>query len=202
MVSIIDYGLGNLASVQKALNKLSIGNVITDDHSVIRSSRAILLPGVGSFQQGMQNLRSKGLDRLLTEEVMVNKKKFLGICLGMQLVATHGTEPVDCEGLGWVTATVKKIERNTMRIPHLGWNDTNFSEQASADLGVSTEGTNYYFIHSYQMVPDNRSHIIATADYGGEIVAGIRHDNILAFQFHPEKSQATGLHLLQQYLSN
>jgi len=201
VIAIIDYGLGNLASVQKALNFLSLSNVITDDHSVIRSSKAILLPGVGSFEQGMKNLAEKGLDKLLNTEVVEKKKKFLGICLGMQLVANWGTEPRRTNGLGWIDGQVEKITAPNLRVPHLGWNEVSFNEELSRDLTLEPTGNNYYFIHSYHFIPADPAHIVATAPYGHSIVAGVKKDNILAFQFHPEKSQAAGLSLLKNYFT-
>ena len=122
MVAIIDYGMGNVASVQKALNFLKIENIITADHNEISASTAILLPGVGSFKQGMANLNERGLVELLTKEVIENKKKFLGICLGMQLIMDQGSEPEVTKGLGWISGEVIKFELENLAIPHMGWN--------------------------------------------------------------------------------
>lgn len=201
MIAIIDYGLGNLASVQKALDFLSLPNVITDDHEQIRKASAIILPGVGAFGQGMKNLAAKGLVDLLTEEVVVNKKKFLGICLGMQLIAKTGTEPVETPGLGWIDATVVKIDEPELRVPHLGWNEIVYDEARSSAWAAGIPDKNFYFIHSYHFVPDHPEDAVATVNYGRSIVAGVQKDNILAFQFHPEKSQAAGLQLLKNYFS-
>ena len=122
MVAIIDYGMGNVASVQKALNFLKIENIITADHNEISASTAILLPGVGSFKQGMTNLHERGLVELLTKEVVENKKKFLGICLGMQLIMDQGSEPEVTKGLGWISGEVIKFELENLAVPHMGWN--------------------------------------------------------------------------------
>jgi imidazole glycerol-phosphate synthase subunit HisH len=198
MIAIIDYGMGNLASVEKALNFLNLPNTITKDHSIIRSARAIILPGVGSFPQAMKNLSDAGLVELLTEEVIGKKKKFLGICLGMQLVATKGTEHEDCLGLGWIDGKIIKIEADGRRIPHLGWNEIIYKKDSYfKDL----PDTNFYFIHSYHFVPEYEENIVAKVCYGQDLVAGVQKDNILAVQFHPEKSQAAGLTLLKNYFT-
>jgi glutamine amidotransferase len=197
MIAIIDYGMGNLASVQKALNFLKLPNIITNDHSEIRSAGQIILPGVGSFAKAMENLNSAGLVELLTEEVVVKKKKFLGICLGMQLVATIGTEPYECQGLGWIEGEVIKMSDSNIRIPHLGWNDIKCSDDP---VFKTISDFDFYFIHSYHFKAKHSADIIATTNYGQNLVAGLRKDNIAAFQFHPEKSQASGLTLLKNYL--
>jgi len=198
MVAIIDYGMGNVASVQKALTFLKINSQITSDHELIKNSSCILLPGVGSFLQGMKNLQKKKLDEVLTEEVLTKKKKFLGICLGMQLLAETGTEPVENKGLGWVKGTVKKIENIPQRVPHMGWDNI--------DVKIDTHyknipGNDFYFIHSYHLVPENKDIIAATVNYGFDIVASIQQDNIFATQFHPEKSQMAGLSLLKTFFN-
>lgn len=196
MVAIIDYGMGNVASVQKALNFLKIENVITCDHEVIKNAKTILLPGVGSFVQGMKNLTERGLDKLLTDEVVVKKKNFIGICLGMQLIMENGTEPFECKGLGWIKGNVIKFELENLSVPHMGWNnihvlnDTYYKECKTND---------FYFIHSYHVVPEYKQDIAITVEYGFDVVASIQKDNIFATQFHPEKSQNAGLSLLKTY---
>jgi glutamine amidotransferase len=196
MVAIIDYGMGNVASVQKALNFLKIENVITDDHEVIKEAKTILLPGVGSFVQGMKNLNDRGLVELLTNEVVVKKKNFIGICLGMQLIMEKGMEPFESKGLGWVKGSVVKFELQDLNVPHMGWNniqvlnDTYYQECQTDD---------FYFIHSYHVVPENKEDIATTVNYGFDVVASIQKDNIFATQFHPEKSQNAGLSLLKTF---
>ena len=199
MVAIIDYGMGNVASVQKALNFLKIENCITNNHQEIKNATAILLPGVGSFTQGMKNLRERELDVLLTEEVIVNKKKFLGICLGMQLILEKGMEPNENKGLGWIKGEVIKFEMTDLSVPHIGWN--NITVQNSSDFN-DCKSLDFYFIHSYHAVPSDENDIAATVDYGIKAVASIKKDNIFATQFHPEKSQSAGLELLKNYFKN
>jgi glutamine amidotransferase len=196
MVAIIDYNMGNVASVQKALNFLNIPSVVTNNHKAISDSDFILLPGVGSFRQGMENLKRKELDKLLTDLVMGEKKSFLGICLGMQLIAKKGTEPEDCVGLDWVEGTIVKIEEQNLRVPHMGWNNIDIKKQRYFD---NLQGKDFYFIHSYHFIPDNKDVIAATVEYGRELVAAVQKENIFATQFHPEKSQVAGLSLLKNY---
>jgi len=198
MVAIIDYGLGNLASVEKSLNYLNIKNIVTDDEAVINKSSSILLPGVGSFAQGMKNLKEKKLDLILKKEVIDKKKKFLGICLGMQLIFEKGYEPVLTEGLGWIKGEVKKIVSKSLRVPHLGWNNVSFSPNSFDD----NIDSNYYFIHSYHAIPDNINLIDSYFVYGEKMVASVKSDNIYATQFHPEKSQEAGLNLLKKFFCN
>ena len=198
MISIIDYGMGNLASVEKALNHLGFSTNITNNHDEIRSSNAIILPGVGSFQQGMENLKRKKLDELLTEEVILNKKPFLGICLGMQLILEFGSEPQKCKGLGWIEGEVVKMNNNQRPVPHLGWNKI----YSPNDNNVNDDlNNNFYFIHSFHAVP-NEDVIDTLTMYEFEMVASIRKENIFATQFHPEKSQKAGLELLKKYFED
>jgi imidazole glycerol-phosphate synthase subunit HisH len=199
MVAIIDYGMGNVASVQKALNFLKLESIITSDFKEIDSSEYIILPGVGSFFQGMQNLRNNGMDRFLTEQVIQKKKRFLGICLGMQLLAETSAEPYDNPGLGWVKGHVIKFENIPFRIPHMGWNNIDVKINS---YYKDIPRKDFYFIHSYHFVPDNKAVIAATTNYGFEIVASIQQDNIFATQFHPEKSQEAGLSVLKTFFSN
>ena len=198
MVAIIDYGMGNVASVQKALDLLQVKSVITAEHSQIRDAEYILLPGVGSFMQGMKNLSERGLDNLLTEEVILKKKKFMGICLGMQLIMEQGTEPVANPGLGWIKGSVNKFEVADLRVPHMGWNDITVINDT---FYKTIDKKDFYFIHSYHVVPENREVIAATVNYGFEVVASMQKDNIFTTQFHPEKSQTAGLAVLKSYFN-
>jgi glutamine amidotransferase len=196
-VAIIDYLMGNVASVQKALNFLRVPSSITNDFTEIRKADYIILPGVGSFQQGMYNLEKLGLVEVLTEEVMHRKKPFLGACLGMQLIACTGYEPVQHPGLGWIKGEVVKIKSNGKRIPHLGWNnptilkDTYFKNLTNPD---------FYFIHSYHFQIEEDDVVSSTVEYGETLVSSVEKDNIFATQFHPEKSQHAGLTVLKNFL--
>ncbi|HLP56509.1 MAG TPA: imidazole glycerol phosphate synthase subunit HisH [Fluviicola sp.] len=193
---VIDYGMGNVASVQKALRFLQIDSVVSNDKTIIREASALILPGVGAFAQGMHNLHESGLVGVLHEEVLQNKKPFLGICLGMQLLATTGTEPHTCQGLGWVAGTVRKMEDSVLRIPHLGWNTVERTRESDI---IQQDKTDCYFIHSYHFDAEDPNVVLATVDYGKTYVAAIEQNNIFATQFHPEKSQDAGLAMLKQF---
>ena len=196
MVVIIDYGMGNLASVQKALNLLKIENVITNNHDIIKKANSIILPGVGSFSQGMQNLRELGLVDLLTNQVANKQIPFLGICLGMQLIMERGNEPKQCLGLGWIKGDVLKFELTELNVPHMGWNNIKIKKEPYFN---NCKLKDFYFIHSYHVVPEKNEDIAATVNYGFEVVASVQKDNIFATQFHPEKSQETGLSILKTF---
>ena len=193
MVVIIDYGMGNLASVQKSLNFLSIKSVITNNHEVIKKANIIILPGVGSFSQGMQNLRELGLIDILTNQVVKKKIPFLGICLGMQLIMERGNEPKQCLGLGWIKGDVLKFKLTELNVPHMGWNNIKIKKEPYFN---ECKLKDFYFIHSYHVVPKKDEDIAATVSYGFEVVAAIQRNNIFATQFHPEKSQEAGLSIL------
>lgn len=198
-IAIVKYGMGNVASVQKAINKLGYISIITNNHDEIKKSDLILLPGVGSFKKGMENLREFGLVDLLTEEVLVNKKPFLGICLGMQLLALTGTEPEVVNGLGWIDGEVVKIESSkTLRVPHLGWNSV--SSISKDGFYSEFNGQDYYFIHSYHFRVANKNEVVLTVPYDLDLVAAVQKDNIFAMQFHPEKSQDAGMKLLKKII--
>ena len=199
MVVIIDYGMGNLASVKKAFDALNIENKITSNLQEIKHSSSIVLPGVGSFSQGMKNLKENNLVDTLTEEVMVKKKPFLGICLGMQLIFDKGNEPEPSIGLGWISGEVKKINfPENIKLPHLGWNVIKKSNKKEYKEELIN---NFYFIHSYHVIPENSNDIHNYVYYGTDLVASIKRDNIFATQFHPEKSQEAGLLLLKNYFN-
>lgn len=199
MIAIVDYGMGNVASVQKALNFLNLKSIITNDHHIITEANYIVLPGVGSFKQGMANLKEHKLDELLTKLVINEKKNFLGICLGMQLIAEYGNEPERCKGLGWIKGEVKKIDAPHLRIPHMGWNDIEVKNETFFNGILSKD---FYFIHSYHFDAANTNDVSSYVNYGDKLVSSIQHENMFATQFHPEKSQDSGLQLLRNYFSN
>ena len=199
MIAIVDYGMGNLASVQKALNFLNLKSIITKDHQLIAVANYIVLPGVGSFKQGMSNLKEHKLDELLTKLVIHEKKNFLGICLGMQLIAEFGNEPEKCQGLGWIKGEVKKMESQHLRIPHMGWNNIDIINETYFNGILSKD---FYFIHSFHFDVTNIKDVSSFVNYGDKLVSSIQHENIFATQFHPEKSQESGLKLLKNYFIN
>jgi glutamine amidotransferase len=202
-IALIDYGAGNLHSVHNALRAAGADHVhVTADPLIVRGARRIVLPGVGSFKSCAEGLRAvPGLVEALEERVIEDGVPFLGVCVGMQLLATRGVEHGATPGLGWIAGEVLRIERTdpAIKIPHMGWNDVlPMPHRGGAELIEPGEA---YFLHSYHFVPDEGHEIAAMTDHGGGIVAAVARDNILGVQFHPEKSQAYGLSLLERFLS-
>ena len=198
MLIIIDYGMGNLKSVYNAFTYLGQEVIISNKKEDLERADYIVLPGVGSFGKGIENLRKLGLIELLNKEVLENKKPFLGICLGMQLIAKDSTEEGLNKGLGWLDANVRKLDVK-LRIPHMGWNDVKFNKESNLLKNLSL-GTSFYFIHSFAMNCKDKKDILMTTEYGKEFVAAIQKENIFAVQFHPEKSHKSGLQLLKNFL--
>lgn len=201
MVVIIDYGMGNLFSVANALKFLKTDAKISGRASDLKNADRIILPGVGVFPDGMKNLGDLGLIAALEEEVLKNKKPFLGICLGMQLLASEGEENGLAKGLGWVAGRVRRfaVDETKFRIPHIGWDDVVCVAGNPLFNGIPTPV--FYFVHSYHLVPENPAMVAATCEYGEKFAASVRKGNIFGTQFHPEKSQASGLKLLENFLS-
>jgi imidazole glycerol-phosphate synthase subunit HisH len=202
MVVVVDYGLGNLFSVAKAFEHIGAEVRVSAQPSDIRAATHIVLPGIGAFPQGMKNLQKSGLIAVLKDEVMNNKKPFLGICLGMQLLAQKGYEHEECEGLGWVEGEVRELEAKAqgLRVPHIGWNNLSFTRESALFKGVKTD-SDFYFVHSFEL-RTSQNDLVATTAYGGHVTAAIERDNIWAVQFHPEKSQDAGLQILENFLSH
>jgi len=206
-LALIDYGAGNLQSVANALKAAGAeGVAITADPMVVRAADRVVLPGVGSFRACAEGLRSiPGLVEAMEERVLVGAAPFLGICVGMQLLATQGVEHGITAGLGWIGGEVRRIEVTdpAIKIPHMGWNDVVPAPAAhrSRDDGSRLiEHGEAYFLHSYHLVPDESHHIAAMTDHGGGLIAAVARDNIVGVQFHPEKSQGYGLALLASFL--
>lgn len=201
-LALVDYGAGNLRSVANALKAAGAqGVVVTADPNVIRAADRIVLPGVGAFRHCIGALAGvSGLVEALEERVLVGAAPFLGICVGMQLLADRGVEHGVTNGLGWIAGEVRVIEPAdaTIKVPHMGWNDVEpMRHHGGAELIEPGEA---YFLHSYHFVPEEGASIAAMSDHGGGIVAAVARDNILGVQFHPEKSQAYGLALLARFL--
>ncbi len=201
-ITVIDYGMGNLCSVVNALQAVGAKPRVASDAAALAEADGIVLPGVGAFATGMEQLRSRGLAQALEREVAENKKPFLGICLGMQLLATTGTEHGVSAGLNFIPGQVVRIEPpadgTDLRIPHIGWNDVAIRQPDGLYAGL-VSGENFYFVHSYVFVPDDPAAISATCGYGGEFAASLEVGNISAVQFHPEKSHRAGLALLSNW---
>jgi glutamine amidotransferase len=200
IVGIVDYGMGNLRSVQSALELLGVQVVTSDDRDRLRACDRLILPGVGSFFLAMQNLRQRRLDQLI-HEVVDAGRPLLGVCLGMQLLARLGTEDGECEGLGFFDAEVRHFETGELPVPHIGFNSVRFVEQRCDELRVDLGGdADFYFVHSYRVMCANERDVAGWCDYGGRFAAVIRRGNVFGTQFHPEKSQSNGLKLLKGFL--
>ena len=193
--AIVDYGVGNLKSVTNAMDYLGLKTCITSDPKELERADAIILPGVGAFPDAADRLRVSGLDQLLCREAQ--RKPILGICLGMQLLFQRGEEVRDCEGLGLVSGSVRKIETN-LKLPHIGWNSLTFPNPSPLFAGLD-EGSYVYFVHSFCGVASDPSQVIAQTDYGVPVVAAVNHGNVYGCQFHPEKSGEVGLQILRNF---
>lgn len=196
MIRIIDYGVGNLRSVQKAFEALGFEAEVTGDIEKIRASKALVLPGVGAFPDAMKELNNKGM----TEEIISFAKSgrpLLGICLGMQLLFEVGYEFEECKGLGLIGGSINMIKAD-VKIPHMGWNDLKFINDCALLKGVK-EGSYMYFVHSFLAEVKDRTNLNATAFYGLEIPAIVSNNNIYGTQFHPEKSGKAGMQILKNF---
>ena len=201
-IALIDYGAGNLQSVKNALLAAGAHSVaVTDNPDTVRGAQRIVLPGVGSFGACWEGLSGiPGMIEALEERVLDHGVPFLGICVGMQLLATRGLEFGETPGLGWIEGEVKPIARTdpAIKVPHMGWNDValtpHWHEHPLIDEGEA------YFLHSYHFHPENGRDIAAMTDHGGGLVAAVARENIVGVQFHPEKSQSYGLKLLGRFL--
>ena len=201
MVVIIDYGMGNLFSVKNALEAIGAEAKISNEPDDLRRAEQIILPGVGAFPDGMKNLKNLDIIPILEEEVLEKKKPFLGICLGAQLLATQGEEHQLTDGLGWIKGRVRRfqVDESKFRIPHIGWNDV-FPKKDNI-LFKNVHPPIFYFVHSYHLVPEDQSVIVATSEYGETFAAALQKENIFGVQFHPEKSQKNGLRILENFLA-
>ena len=201
VTALVDYGAGNLHSVENALKRVGASVSVTSDPDVVRAADRILLPGVGSFKACIRGLRAvTGMIAAMEERVMVGGAPFLGICVGMQLLADRGLEHGAARGLGWIGGEIRAIERTdpAIKVPHMGWNDVALTPHARGHP-VIEEGE-AYFLHSYHFAATAGSDIAALTDHGGGQVAAVARGNILGVQFHPEKSQQYGLALLARFL--
>lgn len=199
MIGIIEYNMGNIQSVVNALEYLGEKvSVISQPHD-LDSVDKIILPGVGAFGVGINNLKERGFYDRLNKEVLDRKKPFLGICLGMQLVCRESYEFGHHQGLGWINASVNRFNGEAgLRVPHVGWNDL-IIKKPGMIVGMEDNGQDVYFVHSYCVADNGEQFIAAACHYGSNIAAVIEQDNVYATQFHPEKSQAVGLRILNKF---
>ena len=205
-VAIIDYGSGNLASAAKALERAATDAatgqrvLVTARAEDIATAERIVLPGVGAFADCMQGLSNlPGMLDALKDAVVKQARPFLGICVGMQLMAARGLEHGEHKGFGWIPGDVVKLTpAGALKVPHMGWNAIHIQKPAPALEGIP-EGSNFYFVHSYYPIPENAEIVATTTDYGIEFASSIGQEKLFACQFHPEKSQAFGLQILKNF---
>lgn len=197
MIAVIDYRMGNLRSVQKGFEHAGVTDVrVTDDPGVVAAADGIVLPGVGAFRDAAANLRESGVRDVMLERVEAGVP-FLGICLGMQLLADVGHEDGEWEGLGLVPGACTRLP-DGVKVPHIGWNTVEYPNASPLFEGVP-ESTAFYFVHSYRLEPASDSVIIGSSHYGVSFAAAVQTGSVFAVQFHPEKSSAAGLHVLANF---
>ncbi len=209
-VAIIDYGSGNLRSAAKAFERAvaELGRkdavAVTNDADVVARADRVVLPGVGAFADCRAGLHAvDGMVDALTEAVTAKARPFLGICVGMQLMAERGLEHGETPGFGWIAGEVVAItpSDSTLKIPHMGWNSLILREVRHPVFAGLDQGAHAYFVHSYAIRCKDVNHVLARVEYGGEVTAAVGRDNMVGTQFHPEKSQATGLKLISNFLN-
>ncbi|MBO6210682.1 MAG: imidazole glycerol phosphate synthase subunit HisH [Schwartzia sp.] len=200
MIAIMDYGVGNLFSVEKAFLYLGADAMITNDAEVLRQADKIVLPGVGAFGDCMKNLQASGMIPVLKERVQAGVP-LLGICVGLQILFEGSDESPEAEGLGFFRGRVRKIRADGLKIPHMGWNSIEAKQRTQMDLFAGLpENPFVYFVHSYHAVPEDAGIVTATADYGERLTAAVAKGNICAAQFHPEKSGDVGLKIIKNFV--
>jgi glutamine amidotransferase len=199
-IGLIDYGSGNYSSVFNALEYLGLDVIQVREPCDFQKTTHLVLPGVGAFATVMRQLSQANLIGQLREDVLEDRKPFLGICLGMQILADVGNEFESCPGLGYIAGSDDEIDARAqgLPVPHMGWNQLEFTRQSTLFDGIE-DSPSFYFVHSYQFNPKEQSAIVATCEYGGNITACVEQDNIFGVQFHPEKSQRAGLQLLKNF---
>lgn len=199
MIAIIDYGMGNLRSVQKAFESVGHNAVITRDPKAILDASKVVLPGVGAFPDCMRNLNQYGLVEAVLKSIS-SGRPFLGICLGLQLLFTESEEFGNVKGLGVIKGRVVRFkpQDRSLKIPHMGWNSITIKQRHPVLADVQ-DGSFVYFVHSFHVVPEDESVVATTTDYGYDFVSSVWKDNIFAVQFHPEKSQKIGLAMLKRF---
>ena len=201
MITIIDYNTGNLGSIKNMLKRIGINSQISNNISTIEKADKLILPGVGHFDYGMQQLQQSGLIPVLNKKVLEDKTPILGICLGVQLLTEISEEGIE-KGLGWIKGKAvafdkSKLESN-QKVPHMGWTNI-FDYKKSKLFEKMFDKPRFYFVHSYHLALDNKDDCLVTANYGYEFAAGIEHENILGVQFHPEKSHKFGMKILENF---
>lgn len=202
MIVIIDYNMGNLGSIKNMIKKIGSNAIISSDPEDILKADKLILPGVGAFDNGMRNLECLGIIPAINYKVIKERTPILGICLGMQLF-TERSEEGSLQGLGWISGYSKKFDFTgsnfNYKIPHMGWNDIKIQKESQLFDSLSEE-PRFYFVHSYYVVCNNGSDILATTEYGYEFTSAVARDNIYGTQFHPEKSHRYGMKVLENFV--
>ena len=205
-VTIVDYQSGNISSVINSFEQVAKDKVkveITSDLNKIKSSDKLILPGQGSFKSCVESLSNvKGLQDVLKEFAIINKKPLLGICVGLQMFSDVGYEESETKGLGWISGKVTKIDNQDgkFKLPHIGWNEIEIVKKSKIFKDIQNK-SHVYFVHSYEFVPEDKSVISTTTNYSSKIVSSVEKDNLFGTQFHPEKSDKTGLKIIENFLN-
>jgi glutamine amidotransferase len=200
MIVVVDYGMGNLDSVVRAFSECGATPVLARDPSEVERASAVVLPGVGAFSHGMARIRELGLDEAMLRATN-DGVPLLGLCLGMQLLASRSDEGGETEGLGLIPGEVRQLDPGAdLRVPHIGWNEVDPARDSPLFHDIPA-GTDFYFVHSYHVVCDHASDVLARTEYGGPIASAIGRDNVFGVQFHPEKSQKAGFRLLRNFIA-
>jgi glutamine amidotransferase len=196
-IAILDYGMGNLRSVEKALERVGASASITADHQDVRAAAGVILPGVGAFPAAMRRVRELQLDSLVAERLS-SGIPVLGICLGLQLLLDRSSEQDGDQGLGLVSGEVTELEAPGLKLPHIGWEPVRWEQPSELTEGLPTE-TPFYFVHSFGVRPSDNGDVLGTAEWGERFVCAVEHPPLYGVQFHPEKSSAAGLRLLANF---
>jgi glutamine amidotransferase len=199
-LAVIDYGMGNRRSVEKALEHVGARTLVTGDPATLEQADALVVPGVGAFPQGMRNLTERGLDDRI-RSIAAAGTPVLGICLGMQLLFERSQEHELTDGLGLLAGEVSPLQASELRIPHIGWNDVRFERPSPLTAGLPGAGCAFYHVHSLAARPEDPADVIATTEYGERFATIVGHGNVFGVQFHPEKSSRDGLALLSNFVA-
>jgi glutamine amidotransferase len=197
-IGVVDYGMGNRRSVEKALEHVGARAIVSRDHAALRAAAGLIVPGVGAFPRAMDNLRELSLDELLRERIAAGTP-VLGICLGMQLAFEYSSELGEAAGLGIVPGEVRALQAGELKLPHIGWNEVRFTQPESPLVADLPSSCAFYHVHSFAPVPDEQRDVLGVAEYGAPFVSAVQRGSFYGVQFHPEKSSAAGLRLLANF---
>ena len=196
-IGIVDYGMGNRRSVEKAFEHVGAQPVVSSDHATLRGADGLVVPGVGAFRSAMENLRARELDRLVAERLDAGVP-VLGICLGMQLLFDHSTELGGADGMGLMAGEVREVDAPGLKLPHIGWNLVTWQRESALTAGLPAAAA-FYHVHTFAVDPTDPADVLGTGDYGAPFVSAVDRDPLFGVQFHPEKSSTHGLALLENF---